>query len=72
VAGAAHSIRDATEADWPAIWPFFHPIVAAGDTFSYDPAMDEATSRAMWMVAPPGRATVAVAPDGQVLGTANM
>lgn len=26
----------------------------------------------MWMVGPPGRATVAVAPDGHVLGTANM
>ena len=54
------------------IWPFLHAIVAAGDTFCYDPAMDEATARAMWMVGPPGRATVAVAPDGPVLGTANM
>jgi hypothetical protein len=26
-------IRDATAADWPAIWPFLHEIVAAGDTF---------------------------------------
>ena len=72
MAAAEHRIRDATEADWPEIWPFLHAIVAAGDTFSYDPAMDEATARAMWMVRPPGRATVAVAPDGHVLGTANM
>jgi L-amino acid N-acyltransferase YncA len=72
VVAATHRIRDATEADWPGIWPFLHAIVAAGDTFSYDPAMDEATARAMWMVGPPGRATVAVAPDGHVLGTANM
>ena len=68
----AYAIRDATDADWPGIWPFLHAIVAAGDTFSYDPEMDEAESRAMWMVAPPGRTTVAVAPDGDVLGTANM
>jgi L-amino acid N-acyltransferase YncA len=72
VAAAEHRIRDATEEDWPEIWPFLHAIVVAGDTFSYDPAMDEATARDMWMVAPPGRATVAVAPDGHVLGTANM
>src|SRR3954447_19568243 len=72
VAVAAHRIRDATEADWPSIWPFLHAIVAAGDTFCYDPAMDEATAHPMWMVGPPGRTTVAVAPDGQVLGTANM
>ena len=29
-------IRDATAGDWPAIWPFLHEIVAAGETFSYD------------------------------------
>jgi GNAT superfamily N-acetyltransferase len=72
VAAAQHVIRDATDADWPTIWPFLRVIVAAGDTFSYDPAMDEATARAMWMVEPPGRTTVAAAPDGAVLGTANM
>jgi GNAT superfamily N-acetyltransferase len=73
VAGAQHSIREATATDWPRIWPFLHLIVAAGDTFSYDPGTDEATARAMWMIAPPGRTTVAVAPDGAaVLGTANM
>ena len=27
-------IREATAADWPAIWPFFHDIVAAGETFT--------------------------------------
>jgi hypothetical protein len=26
-------IRDAAAADVPAIWPFLHEIVAAGDTF---------------------------------------
>jgi GNAT superfamily N-acetyltransferase len=72
VAAAQHVIREATDADWPAIWPFLRVIVAAGDTFSYDPAMDEATARAMWMVEPPARTTVAAAPDGAVLGTANM
>jgi GNAT superfamily N-acetyltransferase len=72
VTGDGYAIRTATDADWPAIWPFLHAIVAAGDTFAYDPAMDEPTARSLWLVPPPGRATVAVAVDGAVLGTANM
>ena len=65
-------IRDATDGDWPAIWPFLHEIVAAGETFSYDRDMDEPTARAVWMLAPPGRTVVAVASDGTVLGSAKM
>lgn len=65
-------IRDATAADWPRIWPFFQHIAAAGETFSYDRDMTEAQGRAIWMVGPPGRTAVAVAPDGTVLGSANM
>jgi len=63
-------IRDATPDDWPAIWPFLHRIVAAGDTFSWDPGTGEAEARAMWMHQPPGRTVVAVDPDGTVVGTA--
>jgi L-amino acid N-acyltransferase YncA len=65
-------IRDATPDDWPAIWPFLHAIVAAGETYAYDPGMDEATARALWMVGPPARTVVAVDEAGTVLGTANM
>jgi ribosomal protein S18 acetylase RimI-like enzyme len=63
-------IRDATPDDWPAIWPFLRRIVAAGDTFSWDPDTGEAEARAMWMQEPPGRTVVAVDPDGTVVGTA--
>jgi hypothetical protein len=31
-------IREATPDDWPAIWRFFPPIVAAGETYAYDPS----------------------------------
>jgi GNAT superfamily N-acetyltransferase len=65
-------IRDATPEDWPAIWPIFAQIVREGDTFSYDPAIGEGAAREMWMVQPPGRATVAVDDDGTIIGTANM
>lgn len=65
-------IREATAADWPEIWPFFRQIVAAGETYAYDPDMSEAQGRAIWMLAPPGRTAVAVDDDGAVLGSAKM
>jgi L-amino acid N-acyltransferase YncA len=65
-------IRDATLEDWDAIWPFFHQIVAAGETYAYERDMDEAEGRRMWMIGPPGRTVVATDLDGTVLGTANM
>ena len=64
-------IRHAGPGDWPAIWPIVREVVVAADTFTYDPEMTEAEGRALWMVASPGRTTVAV--DGAALcGTANM
>jgi L-amino acid N-acyltransferase YncA len=68
-------IRTATDADWPAIWPFFHEIVTARETYTYDPAITEEEARAMWMSPldfPLGRTTVAIDADGTVLGSANM
>ena len=64
-------VRDAIPDDWPAIWRFFQPIVAAGETYAYDPEIDEASARELWMVGPPGR-TVVGTRDGDVVGSANM
>jgi L-amino acid N-acyltransferase YncA len=66
------TVREARAEDWDAIWPFFREIVAAGETYAYDRDTSEAEGRRMWMVGPPGRTVVATAPDGTVLGTANM
>ncbi|MEV0803115.1 GNAT family N-acetyltransferase [Kribbella sp. NPDC050281] len=68
-------IRTATDADWPAIWPFFHEIVTARETYAYDPELTEEQARPLWMSpssAARSRTTVAVDADGTVLGTANM
>lgn len=65
-------IRAAVAADWPAIWPFFHTIVTAGETYCYDPAMDERTAREIWMQPPPGHTVVAVDETDAVLGSAKM
>jgi ribosomal protein S18 acetylase RimI-like enzyme len=62
-AGAAGGLefRPATEADWPLIWPFWHQIVAAGDTYCYDPAMDVEAGRRLWLATPPDQAWLVAA-----------
>ena len=46
-------MRTASDADWPAMWPFMRRMVAAGETFSRARKTSEAEARAMWMHAPP-------------------
>lgn len=65
-------IREAEPEDWPRIWPFFHAIVAAGDTFAYPTDLTEAQGRELWMLSAPRRTAVAVDDSGAVLGSANM
>lgn len=65
-------VRDASPADWSAIWPFLKQIVAAADTFTYDPGMAEVEAEAIWMVRSPGRVVVAEAEGVGVVGTATM
>ncbi|MBK0869518.1 MAG: GNAT family N-acetyltransferase [Saccharopolyspora sp.] len=65
-------IREATAEDWPLIWPFFHRIVAAAETYTYPPDMSSAEARRAWLSPAPDRATVAVADGGTILGSAHM
>ncbi|MFJ6215302.1 GNAT family N-acetyltransferase [Streptomyces sp. NPDC092296] len=65
-------IREATPGDWPAIWPFLHRIVAAGDTYTWPRDVSEEQARALWIPQPPSRTFVAVDPDGTVLGSAKV
>ncbi|MFF8287727.1 GNAT family N-acetyltransferase [Streptomyces sp. NPDC016309] len=67
------TIRKAEDGDWSAIWPFFHEIVAVGDTFTYPPDLDEEEGRGWWMLPAPHRTVVAVdEATGAVVGTAKM
>jgi L-amino acid N-acyltransferase YncA len=63
-------VRPATQEDWPAIWGFMRPIVAAAETFVWDPEIDEDEARARWFHELPGRTLVAVDDAGAVVGTA--
>jgi L-amino acid N-acyltransferase YncA len=65
-------LRDATAADWPAIWPIFEAVVRAGETYAYDVETGYEDGRALWMEPPPARVAVALADDGAVLGTSKM
>jgi L-amino acid N-acyltransferase YncA len=64
-------IRDYVDSDWPAIWPIFQEIVAAGETYAYDPAWSSAQARDIWVEQPPGHTVVAGDGSG-ILGTAKM
>lgn len=50
--------RDATDADWPGIWPFWHRIAVEGATYSWDPDATSERARDGWMVRPPGRTII--------------
>ncbi|WP_187363872.1 GNAT family N-acetyltransferase [Streptomyces piniterrae] len=65
-------IREATAADWPAIWPFLRAIVEAGETYTYPRDLEESVARDMWMLPAPSRTVVAVDEAGTVLGSAKM
>jgi L-amino acid N-acyltransferase YncA len=68
----APAVRDATEQDWPSIWPFFGKIVRAGESFGYDADMSEAEARDLWLSGSPSRTTVAISSAGEIVGSAHM
>lgn len=55
---AAVAIREIGAEEFELVWPIFHIVVAAGDTYAYDPATSYAEARALW-TEPPARCFVA-------------
>jgi len=64
-------IRDASEDDWPRIYPFWAAIVAEGTTYAYPEGLSLQEARPWWLDPPPGRTVVAHEGD-LVLGSAKM
>jgi L-amino acid N-acyltransferase YncA len=62
------TIRPGSYDDWEAIWPFWHEITDAADTYCYDPGTDYEAGRALWFTPAPGETWVA-ADGGRVVGT---
>jgi L-amino acid N-acyltransferase YncA len=61
------TIRAATDADRDAIWNIFHEIIAAGDTYAFDPQMGRKEALAYWFRA--DTHTYVAEKDGCVVGT---
>jgi L-amino acid N-acyltransferase YncA len=62
-------IREAAAENWPRIWPFWHRIVAAAETYAWDPDTSEEAARALWM-SPAKRVYVAEDDTGAVVASA--
>jgi L-amino acid N-acyltransferase YncA len=67
--GVDLAIRPAVEDDWERLWPLWHAVVAAGETYPYDPETSFEQGRALWFAAPPVRVFVALTPGDRVVGT---
>lgn len=60
-------IRQAKASDFDQIWPIFHEIVSAGQTYAFDRNMDKQGAYALWMESP--RRTFVAEEADQILGT---
>jgi L-amino acid N-acyltransferase YncA len=61
------NIREATRDDFDAIWPIFHEIVKAGETYAYPTETTRDQAEKIWIEAP--RKTFVIEEDGLVCGT---
>lgn len=60
-------IREATEADFEAIWPIFKEIASVGDTYAYPSDTSKSEGKRLWMDLP--RKTFVVEDNEIVVGT---
>ncbi|HET7586985.1 MAG TPA: N-acetyltransferase [Gammaproteobacteria bacterium] len=61
------NIREATSEDFDFIWPIFHSIAAAGETFAYPKDISREQAQKIWMDTP--RKTYVVEEDSRILAT---
>jgi ribosomal protein S18 acetylase RimI-like enzyme len=60
-------LREATRADFDGIWPFFHEIAAAGETYAYPRDISKDEAARLWLDVP--RKTFVAEEDGRILGS---
>lgn len=60
-------IREATENDFENIWPIFHEIVSAGETYAYSQDTTKEQAFNIWIKTP--RKTFVAEKNGNILGT---
>jgi L-amino acid N-acyltransferase YncA len=65
--GVVLEIRAATETDRDSIWNIFHRVVAAGDTYAFEPSISREEALACWCRA--DTRTFVAENNGRVVGT---
>ncbi|VGO15345.1 Acetyltransferase YpeA [Pontiella desulfatans] len=60
-------IREATTADFEAIWPIVQQVAAAGETYPYPRDLSKAEGERLWMHVP--QKTFVAEANGRILGT---
>ncbi|MDP8986939.1 MAG: GNAT family N-acetyltransferase [Actinomycetota bacterium] len=50
--------RAAEQGDWPALWPIWNDVVAAGETYVWRPRTEYEEARTLWMLPPPAEVFV--------------
>lgn len=66
-AQSALKVREIGSDEFDLVWPIFHAVVAAGDTYVFSPDLQLDEARRIWTT-PPARAFVAEL-EGSVVGT---
>ena len=61
------NIRSATKSDHDAIWNIFQAVIAAGDTYAFDPQMSRQDALAYWFRS--DTHTYVAERDGRIVGT---
>jgi L-amino acid N-acyltransferase YncA len=61
------NIREATVNDFDLIWPIFHEIVKAGETYAYPADTEKVDAVKLWLDSP--RKTYVFEENGNILGT---
>ncbi|MFK7902755.1 MAG: N-acetyltransferase family protein, partial [Nitratireductor sp.] len=61
------NIREASENDFYKIWPIFHEIVSAGETYAYPKKITKEEALQTWLKAP--RKTFVAEENNNILGT---
>lgn len=61
------NIREAVNEDFDSIWPIFHEIVSAGDTYAYPDNISKEKAEELWIDVP--RKTFLFEYESKVLGT---
>jgi L-amino acid N-acyltransferase YncA len=65
-------VRQAQPADWSGIWPIWHAVVHAGETYVWSPATSEEDARALWMLPPPAEVWVVDDERDGIVATATL